>query len=149
MSSTDYDEPADLPTTARGVSQPRALAYENFSFNFKIDLGSRVAARYGAPAFAQRRSRLNRRTEAFWSGLTTRYGELWKAARDGRVTDDGRELRQNLLTADGADPIGAREHRRRLFSAKIDREVDHRDTFNRAWMRHLSSTCFTLKTQRA
>lgn len=135
MSDTPADEaPAN---GARGVDRPRALSYENFSFNFKIDLGSRIAARYGAPAFAQRRSNLNRSTDAFWKRLEKKYDELWVAAGEGRVDDDGRELRQNLLTSSGEDPIGAREHRRRLFSAKVDKADDQRATFNRAWTRHL------------
>ncbi len=140
MSDTDPDEvaaPAAVLSGARGVDKPRALSYENYSFNFKIDLGARIAARYGAPAFAIRRSKLKRATDGFWTKLERRYDELWRAARDGRVTDDGRELRQNLLTADGADPIGAREHRRRLFSAKVEQADDQRTTFNRAWERHL------------
>ena len=134
MSDTEADKPTDV---ARGVDKPRALSYENFSFNFKIDLGSRIAARYGAPAFAQRRSKLNRSTEAFWSRLEAKYDKLWLAAADGRIDEDGRELRQNLLTSSGEDPIGAREHRRRLFSAKIDKDVDRVATFNKAWTRHL------------
>jgi len=140
MSDTDLEEaaaPAAAVSGARGVDKPRALSYENYSFNFKIDLGSRIAARYGSPAFAIRRSKLRRSTDAFWSKLERRYDELWLAAGDGRVAEDGRELRQNLLTSDGTDPIGAREHRRRLFSAKVEQADDRRSAFNRAWERHL------------
>ncbi len=140
MSDTDPEEPVAPPRVvpgARGVDKPRALSYENYSFNFKIDLGARIAARYGAPAFALRRARLLRSTEAFWSKLERRYEELWLAAGDGRIAEDGRELRHNLLTADGTDPIGAREHRRRLFGARVEQTDDRQASFNRAWERHL------------
>lgn len=140
MSDTD---PEDIPATpravtgARGVDKPRALAFENYSFNFKVDIGAHIAARYGAPAFALRRSRLKRATDAFWRKLEARHAELWLAAGDGRIAEDGREIRQNLLTSDGTDPIGAREHRRRLFGAKVEQAEDQSAAFNRAWSRHL------------
>jgi hypothetical protein len=117
---------------------PRALSLNLFQFNFKVGVDAHVMGRYGAPAFAERRMRLDRQTEAFWTRLERRHQELWIAACEGRIAEDGRERRQALLTSDGRDPLGAREHRFDLY--RVDREVEDAAVapFNQAWARHLN-----------
>ncbi|MCO4769640.1 MAG: hypothetical protein KDA24_06370 [Deltaproteobacteria bacterium] len=139
MSEEDTDDVAG-PDTARGTSAPRAFTFNQYSFNFKVDLGARIGARYGAPAFSQRRAKLHRNTTSFWSTLEERYEELWTAAREGRIGDDGREVRQSLLHSDGTDRMGHRDHKRRLFGQKVDPEAHARAEFNRAWLRQVD-TC--------
>lgn len=124
-------------STARGTDAPRTLSYENFSFNFKVGLGARVAARFGAPAFAQRRAKLNRNLASFWTKVEERYAELWTAALEGRIGHDDREVRQSLMQADGTDPLHAREHRRQLQKEGAVLEETARADFNRAWDRFL------------
>jgi hypothetical protein len=121
------------------VDEPRALDLNKYQFNFRVGIGQRIAARYGAPAFAERTRRLERRLEHFWEDLETRREQLWVAAGEGRIAEDGRETRQVLLTARGTDPIGARDHRKRLFSARKDEDAEQRIAFNRAWQRHLGA----------
>jgi len=137
MSEEDEDR-GHTADAARGTDAPRALSFSQYQFNFKVGLGARVAARLGgAPAFAQRRARLHRDTASFWSALEKRYRELWTAAQEGRIDEDGRELRHSLLLADGSDQVGSRAHRKRLFSARVDLQEHARAEFNRAWTRQL------------
>jgi len=135
---TDHDEAEPpAPDTARGTDAPRTFTFSKYQFNFKVGLGARIGARYGAPAFAQRRARLHKATRAFWANLEEKYEALWVAAREGRIDDDGREVRQSLLSSEGRDALGHRDHKKRLFSARVDPEEHARAEFNRAWERHL------------
>ena len=127
----------DESDTARGTDAPRAFTFNQYQFNFKVELGARIGARFGAPAFAQRRARLNRNRREFWDNLALRYEELWVAAQEGRIGDDGREQRHSLLHSDGTDRLGHREHKRRLFGKKIDPLAHATSEFNRAWARHV------------
>ena len=102
-----------------------------------MDLAAQVRAQMGAPAFAQRRRRLDRAVATFWSALERKQGALWIAASEGRIDEDGRELRQSLLDDEGRDPIGAVDHARRLFRDRIDPDQDRKQRFNKAWCRHL------------
>lgn len=137
MSKQDQDQD-HTAERARGTDAPRALSFSHYQFNFKVGLGARVAARLGgAPAFAQRRARLHRDTASFWDALEKRYRELWTAAQEGRIDEDGREVRNSLLHADGSDQLGSRDHRKRLFSARVDLDEHARVEFNRAWTRQL------------
>ncbi len=120
-------------TSSPEKSSPRVLSLDRFSFNFRIDRAAAVRARMGAPAFALRRKRLDRSLEAFWLGVQRRYDALWIAAGEGRIAEDGREIRQSLLRADGSDPIGGREHRRVLYRQRVDEDVAQREAFGRAW----------------
>jgi hypothetical protein len=132
---SDHDPDSD---SARGTAPPRAMSFERYQFNFRVDLGAQVAARFGgAPAFSLRRARLHRDLEVFWDALDARYEALWGAAREGRIDEEGREIRQNLLDASGSDRIGAREHRRRLHAAGIDPDAHAVEAFNRAWTRQV------------
>jgi len=119
------------------VDPPRALDLRKFQFNFRVGVGARVGALHGAPAFSQRTKNLERRLKQFWDDLELRHAELWGAAGEGRIDDEGREVRQSLLTSAGADPIGRRDHRKRLFSARLDEDRQQCIAFNRAWDRHL------------
>ena len=131
------DSDGSRSSSARGTSAPNALSFENYSFNFRVDLAARIAASMGAPAFAQRRARLTETIEGFWAGVQGRHAALQIAADEGRIGVDGREIRQALLHSDGTDPLAAREHRRRLFSDKVDPEVAAREDFTRAWRRYV------------
>ena len=117
--------------------KPRVLSLDRFAFNFTIDRAAQLRARMGAPAFALRRKRLDRALEAFWSRLERRREQLWIAAGEGRIGDDGRETRQVLLDDEGRDPIGGMEHRRRLYRQRADRDASQRGAFMRAWSRHV------------
>ena len=116
---------------------PRATSLRIFQFNFNVSLADRIAARGGAPAFAMRRSRLDRAMERFWSNLEQRRLDLWIAAGEGRIDEDGREVRQALLDADGRDTFAEREHKRLLFKAGLALEGEQRLAFNRAWARQI------------
>jgi len=117
------------------VSESRTVGLSNFTFNFTVDSSARLRAFMGAPAFALRRRRLDRSLERFWKRLAERYEGLWKAAGEGRIDQDGRELRSALLDADGRDPLARLEHRKELHRRKIDEEEDQVRTFNLAWQR--------------
>jgi hypothetical protein len=116
---------------------PRVLSLDRFQFNFTVDRTARLRALMGAPAFALRRKRLDRAREAFWRDLERRYEQLWIAAGEGRIGEDGREIRQVLLDDEGRDPIGGLEHRRRLYRDRVDRFERQRIDFRRAWSRHV------------
>ena len=118
-------------------TKPRVLSLDRFQFNFTIDPSARIRARMGAPAFALRRKRLDRALEAFWLDLERRYDQLWIAAGEGRIGEDGREIRQALLDDDGRDPIGGLEHRRRLFKERADPAARQQEGFGRAWRRQV------------
>lgn len=118
-------------------SKPRVLSLDRFQFNFTIDPAAALRARMGAPAFTLRRKRLDRALEAFWLDLERRYEALWIAAAEGRIADDGREIRQTLLDDEGRDPIGGLEHRRRLFKDRADPAEARLAPFARAWSLHL------------
>ncbi len=118
-------------------SKPRVLSLDRFQFNFTIDPAARIRARMGAPAFALRRRRLDRALEAFWLDLERRYEQLWIAAGEGRIDEDGRELRHILLDDEGRDPIGGLEHRRRLFKDRADPARAQQEAFTRGWSRHV------------
>ena len=118
-------------------TEPRVLSLDRFQFNFTIDRAARIRALMGAPAFALRRKRLDQALAVFWSALERRYEQLWIAAGEGRIGEDGRESRQLLLDDEGRDPIGGLEHRRRLFRDRVDRFARQQVDFERAWSRHL------------
>jgi|GEM_PF-1727003 len=138
MSEHDEERNRERRSEARGTDAPRAMSFTDYQFNFKVDLGARIAAQYGgAPAFSIRRAKLQRDTDSFWGALEHKYEELWTAAREGRIDEEGREVRQNLLDASGSDRLGKRDHLKRLFSRKLDPEEHAREEFNRAWLRQL------------
>ena len=116
-------------------SKPRVLAYENFSFNFRVSLEDRVRARAGAPAFAMRRLRTDRKVEAFWGDVGRRRKALWIAAAEGRIDEDGREIRQALLDDEGRDRHAEYEQKWRVLRDKADPDRVRAAAFNRAWSR--------------
>jgi hypothetical protein len=122
---------------SEGESKPRVLSLDQYRFNFTVDRKAMLRARMGAPAFALRRKRLDRSLEAFWLDLEQRYERLWVAAGDGRIDEEGRELRHLLLDDEGRDIIGHWEHRRLLFKDRTDPAEAQRDAFARAWRRHV------------
>ncbi len=117
------------------LSAPRALSLQNFSFNFHVSIGARIAARAGAPAFASRRTRWDKAIDRFWSELEDRYRARWIAAEEGRIDDDGREVRQALLDADGRDPHALRLQKQEIFRLRADADAVHQQAFDRAWRR--------------
>ncbi len=118
-------------------SKPRVLSLENFSFNFRISLKDRIRARAGAPAFAMRRMRTDRKIAAFWAALERKRKALWIAAGEGRIADDGREIRQALLDDEGRDRHAELEHKWRVLRDKADLGDVQKGAFNRAWRRHV------------
>ncbi len=118
-------------------NEPRVVSLEAYAFNFGVSLEDRIRARAGAPAFAMRRKRLDRALKQFWDALQRRSKELWIAAGEGRIADDGKELRHNLLDDEGRDRLGEVEHKRRLHKLRVDYDEDRREGYNRAWRRHL------------
>jgi hypothetical protein len=109
------------------------LKAEEFKVNFSIGLAERVAARMGAPAWAQRRDRMHRSIQAFWARAARRYDELWVAAIEGRIDDEGREIRMALLDGEGKDELAEREHRYLLLKQKMEHQPVTAALFERAW----------------
>lgn len=138
---SDDDTPAPtVPARARPpgdvvATKPRAMSLQRFQFNFKVDLGAQIAARGGAPAFATRRANWDRDLAAFWADLATRHAALWIAAGEGRVGDDGREVRMALLDSDGRDASALRLQKQEVFRVRGDFDAIHRAHFDRAWRR--------------
>ena len=75
--------------------------------------------------------------QRFWSRIDRQHDRLWLAAGDGRIDEDGHELRPALLDDEGRDPLAARSHSRELFRDRKDPKVDQREAFNRAWHAYL------------
>jgi len=119
-------------------SGSRVFSLDNFAFNFGISLEDRVRARAGAPAFALRRKRLDLTLAMFWADLDKRHRQIWLAAGEGRIGEDGREHRFNLLDADGRDRIGEESHKRRLHKEKLDYDEEQRIAYRRGFTRHLT-----------
>lgn len=117
------------------VRKPRALSLDKYQFNFKISVGARIAARAGAPAFASRRSRWDRAIRRFWRDLEERHAALWIAAREGRIDDEGREVRLALLDAEGRDAHAERLRNKELFVQRADYDLAQRALYDRAWSR--------------
>ncbi|MEE2828085.1 MAG: hypothetical protein VX498_02765 [Myxococcota bacterium] len=140
MSSVPKPPPDTLePPPEEFVSEARAVGLSNFSFNFTLDRTARLRSFMGAPAFALRRRRLDRNLERFWKRVAARYDALWKAAGEGRIDENGREVRAALLDADGRDPLARLEHRKELHRRKIDEEDDQVRAFNSAWQNYLEN----------
>ena len=131
-----------VPPSDLQVDKPQALSLNTFSFNFTVDTASRIRGRMGAPAFALRRKRLDRKLEEFWSKVEERHDALWIAAREGRIDEEGRELRPALLSSDGRDPFAHREHRKKLFAQRVDEDVSQRRLFNLAWKSWVNQLVF-------
>lgn len=119
------------------VDAPRVLSLDSYAFNFTVSAESRLRARIGAPAFAVRRRKLDLALDEFWNAVERRNRELWIAAGEGRIAEDGREVRQVLLDEDGRDRLGEMEHRWRVFRDRADPETTRADAFDRAWLRYL------------
>ena len=124
------------------VDEPAAFSLRSFSFNFTVDAAAQVAGRMGAPAFALRRQRIDRRLEAFWAEVEGRRNALWIAAREGRVDDEGAELRPALLNADGRDRFAHLDQRKKLFRDRADEDQSQRQLFELAWQRYLKQLEF-------
>ena len=116
---------------------PRVMSHEAFQFNFKVSLASQVRARGGAPSWSRRKKRLDDRLARFWREQTDRAADLWIAAGEGRIAEDGREIRQALLDGSGRDKLAERDHKWRLFKNRADRAATRVEEFNRAWRAHL------------
>jgi hypothetical protein len=139
MAMTDITETVDeLDDDRVEVDPPRVLSHELFQFNFKVSLASRVRAMFGAPAWSRRKKRLDDRVARFWREEHERAEALWIAAGEGRIDDDGREIRQALLNDEGRDEHAARDRRALLFRQRIDRNEAQVAEFNRAWKAHLA-----------
>lgn len=119
------------------VDPPRVLSHETFQFNFKVSIGARIMARAGAPSWSRRKKRLDDRLVRFWREQEDHAAALWVAAAEGRIGDDGREIRQALLDGDGHDKIAARARRAELFRQRMDRDEAQVAEFNRAWRAYL------------
>ncbi len=128
----DRHEDAPVP-----VDPPRVLSYETYQFNFRVSNAARIKAMHGAPAWSRRKKRLDDRLERFWREQEDRAASLWIAAGEGRIGDDGREIRQALLDGEGRDPIAARARRAELFRLRVDRDEAQVAEFNRAWSAYL------------
>jgi hypothetical protein len=87
----------------------------------------------GAPAFALRRKRLDRGLGRFWSEVAARSEALWIAAAEGRIDEEGRELRPALLNSDGRDRFAHRQQRKKLFVERVDEDEGQIRLFNQAW----------------
>jgi hypothetical protein len=122
-----------VPASDLQVDEPQALSLNTFSFNFTVDTAARIRGRMGAPAFALRRKRLDRKLAEFWRKVEDRHDALWIAAREGRIDDEGRELRPALLNSEGRDPFAHREHRKKLFAQRVDEDASQRRLFNLSW----------------
>jgi len=96
----------------------------------------------GAPAFALRRQRLDRKLDAFWTEVSERRAALWIAAREGRVDEEGAELRPALLNADGRDRFAHLEQRKKLFRERVDEDRSQELLFDRAWQNYVESLDF-------
>ena len=129
--------PADLE-----VDAPAAFSLSSFSFNFTVDAAAQVAGRMGAPAFALRRQRVDRKLDAFWTEIEARRDALWIAAREGRIDDLGREVRTSLLDASGRDQFAHLEERKRIFRLRGDEDESQRQLFGRAWQRYVDDLDF-------
>ena len=116
---------------------PRVLSHETFQFNFRVSLGEQIRGMGGAPAWSRRKKRLDDHLARFWREQEDRAEQLWIAAGEGRIAEDGRESRQALLDADGRDRHAARDRRARLFRDRVDRDTAQIEEFNRAWRAHL------------
>jgi hypothetical protein len=125
-----------------GARKPRAMSLKHFQFNFKVSLGAQIAARGGAPAFASRRTRWDRNIARFWSDLKEKHVTLWIAAGEGRVDDEGREVRMALMDASGRDEMALRVHKQELFRDRADFDEAQRTNFDRAWRRTLARLDF-------
>jgi hypothetical protein len=136
--STDRT-PKNLDTLDRvEVDPPRVLSHERFQFNFNVSLGARVRAMFGAPSWSRRKKRLDDRLDRFWREQNERAEALWIAAGEGRIDDEGREIRQALLDGEGRDKHAARDRRAHLFRQRMDRDAAQLAEFNRAWKAHLT-----------
>lgn len=118
-----------------GPPTPRVLSLTHYQFNFKVSVGAQVAARGGAPAFATRRMRWDRTVSRFWSELAVRHRALWIAAGEGRIDEEGREVRMALLDADGRDAHALRLHKQEVFRLRGDFDAAQRAHYDRAWGR--------------
>jgi len=87
----------------------------------------------GAPAFALRRKRLDRLLSRFWADVNERKDALWIAAREGRIDEQGRELRPALLDSEGRDRFAHLDHRKKLYSERVDEDANQSRLFNLAW----------------
>ncbi len=132
---TDDRRDEDAPPVP--VDPPRVLSHETFQFNFRVSTAARVKAMHGAPSWSRRKKRLDDRLERFWREQDDHAAKLWIAAGEGRIGVDGREIRQALLDGEGRDPIAARERRKELFKARVDRDEAQIAEFNRAWEAYL------------
>lgn len=114
---------------------PRALSLNRYQTNFVVSVAQRIAALGGAPAFANRRLRWDRALRGFWREVEERRDALWIAAAEGRIDDQGREVRLSLLDSEGRDPMGERLRRQELFRERLDVDVERRKLFDFAWLR--------------
>ena len=92
--------PADLK-----VDAPAAFSLNSFSFNFTVDAAAQVAGRMGAPAFALRRQRVDRKLDDFWADVEVRRDALWIAAREGRIDEQGKEVKPPSWMLQGATSL--------------------------------------------
>ncbi len=116
---------------------PRALSLNRYQTNFQVSVAQRIAALGGAPAFSNRRLRWDRALRTFWRTVEERRDALWIAAAEGRIDEQGREVRMSLLSADGRDPLGERERKKELFRDRLDVDSERRKLFDFAWLRYL------------
>ena len=139
--SEDPVEPGsdDVPS----VDRPQALSLQSFSFNFSLDTSARVRGLMGAPAFALRRKRLDRSVERFWDRIEQARESLWVAAAEGRIDDEGRELRPSLMNSDGRDRFAHLEQRKHLHRLKVDEGEDQVRLFNQAWTQYCDRIDFS------
>ena len=126
-----------------GPPKPRVLSLKRYQFNFNVSLGAQVAARGGAPAFATRRLRWDRAIGRFWAELAARREALWIAAGEGRIDEEGREVRMALLDADGRDEHALRLHKQEIFRQRADFDAAQRANFDRGWKRVVARLDFS------
>lgn len=119
------------------LDPPRILDLLHGGFNFTVTLEDRVRALAGAPAFIERKRRVETGLSAFWETLDARAAQIDVAAAEGRIAEDGREWAPVLLDDEGRDPIAERAHARALYRARTDPADDHREAWNRGWGRHV------------
>jgi len=119
------------------IGETRALSLDSYSFNFSVSTAERVRAYGGPPAHVLRLRAMEDEQERYYCDLSERYEALWLAAAAGSIDEQGREVRQTLLNAEGRDRLGELQRARRLFRERRDEELERCEAFNRGWLRHL------------